>query len=870
MQGIIITDGFGDGWVVENNLVMNDQTHGITLYGARNCRIQNNTVVQHPYYTDTDLVPWISCQAQSKTGQDNFSNVIRNNIAGKFTTWTFDATTIVEGNIDIDELNYNNYLPYFNDYVNHDFHLKAGSLAIDAGVNTDMATLDLDGNIRVFGPSPDAGCFEYSAGADQTAPTLVSVNNSYLDDVFTFSFSESVTPTTAQNTANYAISNGVTVQSATLEADNRTVTMEVSTLGGNQVNTLTVSNVQDYAGNTIASGNTGTFKFTCDTLWASSFQDDQWGYNPPAGAMDADLNTKWASEGTEWLQKNFCSAVTVTSVDIAFGLGDERTYNFSIELSSDGENYTQVYSGVSSGTTLSLEHFDFADTQARYVKIIGGGNSASAWNNYQEVQINTSGSAPTNQAPVVAAIPAQSVVEGNSLNVSVSASDSNGDNLTLSASNLPSFATFMDHGNGTGTVSVVTTSGDAGVYSNITLTANDGLANASTSFDLTVTTGASNSAPVLAAIGSQSVDEDATSNVSIAATDADADTMTITATGLPSFATLTPNSNGSSTLAMSPTSGDAGTYSGIVISVTDGTATDSETISITVHAVVVGQSYTIYAHANDQEVRTNGTTQWVGQTTARVGGASSAYDAGLVIPFQLPALPAGHAVAEASFSMNLVGKVNTPTGNMNLAGVTYRSTSAVLVADYSASSSLVETGFITSATAAGVVSLSDDQQLADFINDQYDAGAVAGDYVFFKIQSDIDEANYSYWNMSTADDTNNSKKPTLTLVSGSGSGARTVAHTVMNVSEPKAQLVVYPNPIQSGELHLVLPSNFDASRGTVSIFNTYGQRVYQINLNQAKSETTFRMTGLESLTSGFYVLQLSDGKSAYQSKVSVQ
>ncbi|WP_412071671.1 discoidin domain-containing protein [Reichenbachiella sp.] len=865
MQGIIITDGFGDGWVVENNLVMNDQTHGITLYGARNCKIQNNTVVQHPHFTDTDLVPWISCQAQNKTGQDNFSNVIRNNIAAKFTTWTFDATSTVEGNINIDESNYNNYLPYFEDYVNHDFHLKAGSLGIDAGVNTDLSTLDLDGNARLFGPTVDAGCFEYSASSDSVDPELAATNDTFLDDVFTFSYTESVTPATAENTANYSINNGVTVQSATLESDNRTVTMEVSTLGGNQINTLTVSNVQDYAGNTISTGNTGTFRFTCDTLWASTFQDDQWGYNPPAGAMDGDLNTKWSADGTEWLQKNFCSTMTVTSVDIAFGLGDERTYDFSIELSNDGVNYTEVYNGTSSGTTLSLENFDFTDTQARYVKIIGGGNSASSWNNYQEVQINTSGTPPTNNAPVVDGIAAQSVEEGNSLNVSVAASDADGDNLTLSATNLPTFATFTDNGDGTGTVAVVSAAGDAGVYSNITITANDGQVNGSASFDLTVTAPqAGNTAPVLAAIGHQSVDEDATLNVSITATDTDNDNLTITATGLPTFASLTSNGNGSSTLAISPASGDDGVYSNIVISVTDGTDTDSETITITVNEVVQGQSFTIYAHADDQEVRTNGTTQWVGQTTARVGGASSAYDAGLIMPFQLPALPAGHEVAQASFSMNLVAKVNSPVGNMNLSGVTYRSTSGVQVADYTASSTLIETGYITSSTAAGVVSITDDQQLADFINAQYDAGAVAGDYVFFKIESDIDESNYSYWNMSTADDGNNSNKPTLTLVSGSDSGAR-ISKEVLVAEVDVVKLSLYPNPLQSGDLHLTLPTGFNSSNGVIRIFNNAGQVVRMINM-EYESSTSYQISNLDEMKSGIYLLHLSDEQSVYKSR----
>jgi len=69
-----------------------------------------------------------------------------------------------------------------------------------------------------------------------------------------------------------------------------------------------------------------------------------------------------------------------------------------------------------------------------------------------------------NQAPVLAAIGNQSVDEGASLAVGISASDADGDSLQFSASGLPAFAVLTDHGDGTATLDINPVSGDAGSY----------------------------------------------------------------------------------------------------------------------------------------------------------------------------------------------------------------------------------------------------------------------------------------------------------------------------------------------------------------------------------------------------------------------
>lgn len=163
MQGIIITDGNAEGWIVENNLIVNNQSHGITLYGAQNCRIQNNAVIQTPLISNLTDVPWISIQDQGKSGgRVNQDNIIRNNITGRLTTWTFGSNTINENNIDIDQSNIANYDTYFIDYENGDFHSKETSPVVNSGINTDIFITDLDGNDRLYNNGiVDASCYEF-------------------------------------------------------------------------------------------------------------------------------------------------------------------------------------------------------------------------------------------------------------------------------------------------------------------------------------------------------------------------------------------------------------------------------------------------------------------------------------------------------------------------------------------------------------------------------------------------------------------------------------------------------------------------------------------------------------------------------------
>jgi chitodextrinase len=151
---------------------------------------------------------------------------------------------------------------------------------------------------------------------------------------------------------------------------------------------------RDAAGNiSIASSGANATTFsggggTSGELAVSSVTASSHDGNVPANTIDKDLGTRWSASGSgEWIQYDLGSAQTIDLVKIAFYNGDQRTSSFDIQMSTDGSNFTTVLSGTSSGTTLQLETFDFADTTARYVRIVGYGNSSNAWNSYTEVEI---------------------------------------------------------------------------------------------------------------------------------------------------------------------------------------------------------------------------------------------------------------------------------------------------------------------------------------------------------------------------------------------------------------------------------------------------------------------------------------------------
>lgn len=151
LQGIGCFDGMFEDWVVENNLIITDHWHGISLYGARNCRVINNTVCD-PNATKPGP-PWIKIRAhKNKTPASDC--IVRNNLAGELrvdhTAGDVD-NNIVIGNPEL----------LFADSPRGDYRLRRGSRAIDAGSAEHAPPVDIRGVRRPQGTAVDIGAYEW-------------------------------------------------------------------------------------------------------------------------------------------------------------------------------------------------------------------------------------------------------------------------------------------------------------------------------------------------------------------------------------------------------------------------------------------------------------------------------------------------------------------------------------------------------------------------------------------------------------------------------------------------------------------------------------------------------------------------------------
>lgn len=109
--------------------------------------------------------------------------------------------------------------------------------------------------------------------------------------------------------------------------------------------------------------------------------------NVPANTIDGDLNTRWSAYGNQWIRFSFDSTILLKWVNIAWYKGDQRSYAFDIQTSSDSINWITVFNGLSSGTTNGLETYDVKDTAAQYVRIFVHGNNVNKWDAITEVEL---------------------------------------------------------------------------------------------------------------------------------------------------------------------------------------------------------------------------------------------------------------------------------------------------------------------------------------------------------------------------------------------------------------------------------------------------------------------------------------------------
>ncbi|WP_373291234.1 discoidin domain-containing protein [Paenibacillus marchantiophytorum] len=112
--------------------------------------------------------------------------------------------------------------------------------------------------------------------------------------------------------------------------------------------------------------------------------------NVALNTLDNNLDSRWTSLGdNQWIQYDLGKSQPIGYLGINFLSQASLATTFNIQVSNDNSVWTNVYSESSmvGGTSADIKVYDFADVQARYVKIIGHGNTANQFKHIVEVQI---------------------------------------------------------------------------------------------------------------------------------------------------------------------------------------------------------------------------------------------------------------------------------------------------------------------------------------------------------------------------------------------------------------------------------------------------------------------------------------------------
>lgn len=180
-----------------------------------------------------------------------------------------------------------------------------------------------------------------------------------------------------------------------------------------------------------------------------------------------------------------------------------------------------------------------------------------------------------NRPPTITVKGDTSVREDEPLALEVSVGDPDGDDVSITTSGRPGWASTVDHGNGTATIFGIP-GFDADPSNEIIISASDGTVTTRTTVLIEVID--VNRPPLIGPITFSGVHEDGSFSFTISSSDPDGDLLAISTNGLPSWATLTDNGDGRATISSPGVPHDAlGSFS-VVVSVTDGQTTVTSSV----------------------------------------------------------------------------------------------------------------------------------------------------------------------------------------------------------------------------------------------------------------------------------------------------
>ncbi|MGJ3234245.1 LamG-like jellyroll fold domain-containing protein [Marivirga sp.] len=165
--------------------------------------------------------------------------------------------------------------------------------------------------------------------------------------------------------------------------------------------------------------------------------------------------------------------------------------------------------------------------------------------------------------------------------VNIYGNDADGDQLSITGTNLPSFASLVDYGDGSGLLRFTPSATDtvSSPYSGIVISLSDDFGGVS-SDTLTLEVN-NNHLPTITTVADVTLEEGGNSAITLEANDVEGSSNLSWEYGLPSFATMTVNIDGSAEIDLSPGYSDHGNYNAsITVSDQDGASATTEFVIV--------------------------------------------------------------------------------------------------------------------------------------------------------------------------------------------------------------------------------------------------------------------------------------------------
>ncbi|MGE5179965.1 MAG: putative Ig domain-containing protein [Bacteroidota bacterium] len=356
------------------------------------------------------------------------------------------------------------------------------NLSVNAGTTTTI-------NVVAYDPDNDAITLTSSlpAWATLNGPTtgtgLVSTTitlNPTASDVGTFNGSVTATANGESATANFQITVNtsgsdeepmVTAPATETVTAGSMLTFTVTASDAQTINSLTAASLPSGATFTANASNTsGTFTWTPTSGQTGDFNVVFTAANALSGSATTHIHVAAAGTNTPPVVTAPATETVTAGNMLTFTVSATDVNSDHVSLSASGlpsgANFTDNdnNTGTFTWTPTSGQTGTFTVT---FTGNDGHGGTATA------TTVITVNAAGTNTPPVVTAPATETVTQGNLLTFTVSATDVNADHVTLTASGLPSGASFTDNGNNTGTFLWTPSSGQSGTFT-VTFTGNDG------------------------------------------------------------------------------------------------------------------------------------------------------------------------------------------------------------------------------------------------------------------------------------------------------------------------------------------------------------------------------------------------------------